>query len=185
MSKPNIQTQLIREHASLICEVVDVRYHPERQAEFLESLTQAEQNGWGKLCAAIRRILMDEAMEMKAFDDLALDVEDEAIVQAMILGIHDPDTLPEASANENPMLAPEGLAGIIATAATGEENALQLLARMDTDLSESGAPELVAFGKTLRRMLNGERHADSLTMGLDERTQRLVLSILEELKTLD
>lgn len=181
----NIQEELIREHASLICAVVDARYRPEHRDALLADLDQAEQNGWGKLCAAIRLILVDEVMDMEGFDELNLDVEDEAIVQAMILGIHDPDTLPDPSDNENPMLAPSGLAGIIATAATGEENALQLLAKMDDDLSQSDDEELVAFGRILRRLLNGERHAQSLSMGLNERTQTLVYSVLEELNKLD
>lgn len=182
MTAPNIHTQLIQEHASLIVEVVEACNHPERQAQFLEDLKIAEQNGWGNLCAAIRKILAGS----RSHDELEnLDVEDEAIVDAIFLGLEDPANLPDPFANQNPMLAPAGLAGVIATAATGEENALQLLARMDTDLQESPIPELQQFGQILRRLLNGERNVDALTLGMDERMSTLVTSVLEELDKLD
>ena len=177
----NIQEQLIQEHASLIVEVVEACADETKKTQLLEDLKVAEQNGWGKLCQAIRMIL-DGAREREALGDM--DVEDEAIAQAMLLGIADPSSLPQSDENANPMLAPEGLAGIIAAAATGEENALQMLARMDTDLAESPVPELQQFGQTLRRLLNGERNADSLTMGVDERTASLISAVLEELNKL-
>jgi hypothetical protein len=177
----NIQEQLIQEHASLIVEVVEACDDEAKTAQLLENLVVAEQNGWGKLCGAIRMIL-DGAREREELGDM--DVEDEAIAQAMLMGIADPATLPQPDGNANPMLAPEGLAGIIASAATGEENALQMLARMDTDLAESPIPELQQFGQTLRRLLNGERNADSLTLGLDERTASLIIAVLDELNKL-
>ncbi len=175
----NIQQQLVQEHASLIVEVVAACGDAAKTAQLLEDLKVAEQNGWGKLCEAIRMILAGA----RERDELGeMDVEDEAIVQAMLLGLADPASLPDPQDNANPMLAPEGLAGIIAAAATGEENALQMLARMDTDLCESPLPELQQFGGVLRRLLNGERHVDTLTLGLDERTATLVTAVVEALK---
>lgn len=181
MSNLNIQEQLIREHASLIVETVRAASHPDVKEQLLKDLAVAEQNGWGNLVRAIGQILNG----VLVVDELGnLDPEDEVIVRAIIQGIADPDTLPNPSENQNPMLAPAGLAGIIAEAAQGEENALQMLAVMDTDLSQSNEPELVNLGKTLRRLLNGERDFNSLTFGLGERTQSLIQSILDELKKL-
>lgn len=177
----NIHQQLVQEHASLIVEVVEACSDKTKKQRLLEDLKVAEQNGWGKLCRAIRMIL-DGILEREDLGDM--DVEDEAIVQAILVGLADPSTLPNPGDNANPMLAPEGLAGIIASAATGEENALQMLARMDTDLAESPVPELQQFGSVLRRLLNGERHTETLTLGLDERSASLIGAVVDELNKL-
>ena len=178
MNQPNIQEQLTREHASLIVEVVEACSDKQKKQRLLENLVVAKKNGWGQLCRAIHMIL-NGAREREELE--SMDVEDEIIAQAMLMGIADPSSLPQSDANTNPMLAPEGLAGIIFAAATGEENALQMLTRMDTDLMESPLPELQKFGQALRRLLNGERNADSLTFDLDKRTTNLVSAILDNL----
>lgn len=181
MNKPNIQEQLVREHASLIVETVRAVSNTETKAQLLKDLAVAEQNGWGNLVHAISQIL-NGVLEV---DELGnLDPEDEVIVRAIIQGIADPDTLPNPADNQNPMLAPAGLAGIIAEAARGEENAMQMLAVMDGDLNQSSEPELVELGKTLKRLLIGERNLDSLTINMSERGRNLIQSVLDELKRL-
>lgn len=180
----NIQQQLINEHASLICEVVAATGDAKIRAKLLEELKVAEQNGWGKLCSAIRRILEQGAVYMEQLADIGLDVEDEVIVQAIIEGIHQPQTLPQQQAHTNPALAPAGLAGIIHAAARGDENALLLMSRMDDDLHHSQSQELISFAKVIRRLLNGERDQQSLCRGLDSKSSQLVSAILEELKQL-
>ncbi|MGM0563365.1 MAG: hypothetical protein ACQES2_03450 [Pseudomonadota bacterium] len=178
MTNSTIQDQLIQEHASLIVEVVEACGDETLAARLREDLKVAEQNGWGNLCRAVYQLLDG----VRDFDALGpMDVEDEAIVRAMLAALEDPSYLPDPSQNLNPMLAPGGLAGIISEAARGEENALQVLARMDTEMRQSGAPELEAFADVLRRMLNGERHADSLTQTLDECTASLIIATLDEL----
>lgn len=181
MSHLNIQEQLIREHASLIVETVRATSNPKAKEQLLKDLAVAEQNGWGNLVRAIGQIL-NGVLEV---DELGnLDPEDEVIVRAIIQGIADPDTLPNETDNQNPMLAPAGLAGIIAEAARGEENAMHMLAVMDGDLTQSSNPELVEFGKTLKRLLIGERNLDSLTINMNERSRNLIQSVLDELKRL-
>jgi hypothetical protein len=175
----SIQDQLVQEHASLICEVVQACEDDSIKAQLLDNLTVAEENGWRYLCAGIRKIL-DGARTMEELDDM--DVEDEAILQAIIAGLEDPSTLPRQDANANPMLAPAGIAGIIRDASHGEENALHVLARMDADLQSTHDPELMEFASVLRRLLNGERHTDTLTMNLNERTTSLVSAVVEELE---
>lgn len=181
MSKLNIQEQLVREHASLIFETVRAVGNKQAKEQLLKDLAVAEQNGWGNLVNAISKIL-NGVLDVEELGNL--DPEDEIIVRAIIQGIADPDTLPNPSDNQNPMLAPAGLAGIIAEAARGEENAMQMLAVMDTDLSESSEPELVELGKTLKRLLIGERDLDSLTINMNDRSRTLIQSVLEELKRL-
>ncbi|EDY87588.1 conserved hypothetical protein [gamma proteobacterium HTCC5015] len=179
MTNSTIQDQLIQEHASLIVEVVEACGDESLAARLREDLKVAEQNGWGNLCRAVYQLLDGE----RDFDALPpMDVEDEAIVRAMLAAIEDPSFLPDPKQNLNPMLAPGGLAGIIQEAAQGEENALQVLASMDKEMQDSEVPELQNFAQVLRRLLNGERHADSLTQTLDERTASLVIAILDELE---
>lgn len=179
MTQLNIQQQLVREHASLIVAVVHACNNPNLQAPLREDLKIATQNGWGNLANAIELILKGE-LELENLGNL--DPEDETIVIAILNALADPDLLPHPQQNSNPILAPAGMAGIIKEAAQGSENALRMLAMMDSDLARAKEEPLRQFGKILRRMLNGERHLPSLSMGLDARTTSLVQAILAELK---
>ena len=78
----------LQKHAPLIITAVAAIHHRLRLAQLL---ADREQRGWGKLVAAIRRIDEGERDADALCDDL--DMEDSAIVEAMLQAIADPDAL--------------------------------------------------------------------------------------------
>ncbi|RLJ21195.1 hypothetical protein DJ030_03700 [bacterium endosymbiont of Escarpia laminata] len=173
--------QILSVHALFINEVVKSGTDPDRKIEFEQLLKAAENNEWTDLVAAIRRI-MGGRRDIEILN--GLDEEDQVIAEAVLMGLQDPSTLPDPNAKADPAQAAPGLASMIHAAATGNVQALQLIAEMADQMSKVGGP-MALLASVIRPLINGERRPDKLCRKLDGPTEEMVLGILEELKSLE
>ncbi|RDH83467.1 MAG: hypothetical protein DIZ78_14415 [endosymbiont of Escarpia spicata] len=173
--------QILSVHALFINEVVKSGTDPDRKVEFEQLLKAAENNEWTDLVAAIRRI-MGGRRDIEILN--GLDEEDQVIAEAILRGLQDPSTLPDPNAKPDPAQAAPGLASMIHAAATGNVQALQLIADMADQMSRAGGP-MAQLASVIRPLINGERNPGKLCRKLDEPTEKMVLGILEELKSLE
>ncbi len=178
---PSRQQQIIQAHAGLIVAVADAAQHGKVSADLNEALQQTEQNGWTTLVNTIRKILAGSREHSLL---AGLDEEDSAIIDAIMRGIQNPASLPDPNAQSDPALAAPGLANMIHTAASGNPEALQLLANMAEQMTQVGG-DMGQLGGLMRRLVNGERDADKLGKKLNAQGQSLLHSILEELGNLE
>ena len=177
----NRQQQIITVHAAFINEVVKCLLNQERQNDFKQLIKAAEQNGWTDLSQAIRRIESGRR-DMELLNPL--DEEDRVIVEAILRGLQDPASLPDPNAKADPALAAPGLATMIHAAASGNAQALQLIANMAEQMSRAGG-SMAKLAAVIRPMINGERDPERLCQQMDSRTEEIVLGILHELKQLE
>ena len=174
---PEKSQQILQIHAALIHRVV-AACHQRALVAALEPLIQAsEQNGWVALMGAVRQILKGKR-ELSLMN--GLDEEDRVIVEAILNGIRNPATLPDLQAKVEAGAAAPGLAAMIRASASGDAQALQLLANMAEQMSSAGG-DMACLAAIMRRLVNGERDAEQLTRGMGAQGQGLVLSILAEL----
>jgi hypothetical protein len=169
--------QIVQFHAALIHNVVMACMHREMLPQLEPILETSVQNGWETLVAVIRQIINGKR-EMSLL--LGLDEEDGAIIEAILLGLQDPSTLPDPSAQPDPALAAPGLAAIINASARGDVAALHMLANMSEQMVRAGG-DMAKLGGCMRKIVDGERDADKLTKGMSVKGQELVYSILTEL----
>jgi hypothetical protein len=113
-----------------------------------------------------------------------LDEEDRVIAESILRGLQDPSTLPDPNTKPDPAMAAPGLATMIHAAATGDAQALQIIAEMAEQMSKTGGP-MTQLAAVIRPLINGEREAEKLCKGMDSRTEQMVLGILDELRQLD
>ena len=177
----NRQQQILAVHAAFIHEVVQTLQQPVRKKDFEPLMQTAAANGWEELVGAIRQIHTGRR-DMELLNPL--DEEDRVIVDAILLGLQDPSTLPDRNAGADPAMAAPGLASMIHAAATGNSQALQLIANMAEQMSGVGGP-MARLAAVIRPLINGERDPDKLCRKLDSRTEEMVLGILRELKQLE
>jgi len=172
---------LLKLHAALLHDVVDACHDSSKQVNLLNMLKEAESNGWQKLCDAIRAILSGQRDESVL---TGLDEEDAILVQAILIGIDNPDSLPPIDPEQQRNEAAVGLASTIASACQGDQRAMELIAHMEQTFQENPT-EMGAMGNVIRRMVNGERSIAILIEGLDRPSSQLVEHILTELKTIE
>jgi hypothetical protein len=178
---PTRQEQIVQAHAELIVGVVKAVHNRALLPDLEEALEVTTRNGWSKLVAAIREILKGQR-DQSLFK--GLDEEDATIVEAILHGIHNPDTLPDPSRQADPMLAAPGLATMINEASKGGVEALRLLANMAEQMIRVGG-DMGKLGGLMKRLVDGERDANKLCKGMTFQGKSLVLSILEELGKLE
>lgn len=178
---PEKTQQILQAHAGLIHRVVQACHNREQVPELNELLRQAEQNEWYDLVAAIRRILRGER-SLTAFG--GLDAEDRAIVESILRGLQDPNTLPDLNAQFDANLAAPGLASLIHAARTGDHQALHTIAGMAHQMLQAGG-DMARLAGLVRPLVMGERDPNKLCEGLGEKSEKLVLDILAELKKLE
>lgn len=173
--------QIRQFHARFINAVARACLQPDKQNELEPLLAQAEQAGWKDLVAVIRRIYAgqrDTGM-LEILDD-----EDRVIAVSILEGIQNPASLPDPDVQPDASMAAPGLASMIHAAASGNVQALQLVANMGEQMSAVGG-EMSRVAAILRRLINGERDPDSLTSGMGKRAEDLTVSILAELAKLE
>lgn len=170
--------ELLKLHAALLHDVVNACHDKDKQVELLNMLNEAENNGWQKLCEAIRAILSGQRDESVLE---GLDEEDAILIQAILIGIDNPQTLPENNLDQQRDDAAAGLATTIAAACQGDQRAMELIAHMEQTFQENPT-EMGAIGNAIRRMVNGERSVITLVEGMDNSSALLVEQILKELK---
>jgi hypothetical protein len=178
---PAKDQQIIEAHTGLIHRVVMGCQNRQRVPDLDDILHQAEQNGWLQLVAAIRKIL---AGSRDASVLNGLDEEDHVIIQSILRGLQDPDTLPALSAGVDAAMAAPGIAAMVNGARRGNLETLQLLGSMAQQMLAAGG-DMARLAGILRPLVQGERDPDKLTEGMAAEGQKLVVSILAELARLD
>lgn len=169
--------QIVQFHAALIHNVVMTCHNREFMPQLEPILETSAKSGWETLVAVIRQIINGKR---DASVLMGLDAEDSAIVEAILLGIQDPSTLPDPEAKPDPSLAAPGLASIINAAGKGDVAALHMLANMAEQMVRAGG-DMAKLGGMMRKLVDGERDADKLAKGLSAPGQELVYAILTEL----
>ena len=155
---PEKDAQILQSHAGLIHRVVIACSEPNHVPDLQEVLTQAEQNGWAQLVAAIRQVLAGNRDQSLLNP---LDEEDRPIVESILRGLQDPSTLPDLSAEIDPNLAAPGLAGMLHSVRTGNLEALDVLANMATHMAQAGG-DMARLAAIMRPLSLGERDPDKL-----------------------
>jgi hypothetical protein len=177
----NRREQIIVTHAAFIVNVVQACQQPQRAEELEPVLQAAEEYGQQALVGAVRQILggSRDASLLKPLDE-----DDAVIVDAILRGIQDPATLPDPDAQPDPSAAAPGLAAMIDAAASGNTEALQILANMAEQMSAAGG-DMARLGGIMRALIDGERDPETLCKNMGPQGESLVLSILDALGKLE
>ncbi len=109
-----------------------------------------------------------------------MDEEDRIIVDAILRGVQNPQTLPKIPEKTEATAAAPGLATLISQASKGDTSALQALGNMAEQMAAAGGG-MAKVGATLKKMLDGERNVEKLCYNLDDKGHQLVQSILTHL----
>lgn len=168
-------------HAGLIRLVVQATQNAGARVELEPVLSQAEQGGWTNLVPRIRRVLAGER-DMALLQ--GLDDEDTVILTAVLAGIQDPATLPDAESAADPTQAAPGLAQMIHAASHGDAQALHWLSQMAEQMTRAGG-DMARLGGIAKRLVDGERDPEALCKGMGAQGESLVLSLLGELGKLE
>ncbi len=176
-SLPDREQQMLAVHAAFIRQLVESAQTPGREQDVETLLQSARENGWTQLVATLRKIIGgSRSPEVLA----GLDEEDSVIATAVMRGLQNPATLPPADAKPDATLAAPGLAGMIQAAASGNPQALQLVANMAEQMSKAGG-DMAQLAGIIRPLINGERDPERLCKGMSSQGEQLVLNILKEL----
>jgi len=178
---PEKDQQIIEAHTGLIHRVVIGCQNREMVPDLDEILKQAEQNGWQQLVTVIRKILTgsrDTAILR------TLDEEDAIIVNSILRGLQNPETLPELGKGVNGAMAAPGIAAMVNGARTGNLETLQLLGSMAQQMMQAGG-DMARLAGILRPLVEGVREPEDLIEGMSEEGEKLVMGILAELEKLD
>ena len=181
MQTPEKSEQILQTHAGLIISVVQSMQNPELLPQLEHVLQLSEQNGWGGLVGAIRKIMKgnrDEGL-LQGLDD-----EDQIIAEAILKGIQDPTTLPDPKQNSDATLAAPMLAKMINEARRGDHNAVIMLGGMAEQMSAAGG-DMANLSAVLKDMIDGERSIDKLTDRMGPQGESLITQIIDELSKLD
>ncbi|MBE9559997.1 MAG: hypothetical protein IMF15_04370 [Proteobacteria bacterium] len=173
--------QILNTHASLILSVVQTIHQPEFKPQLDQVLQQSEQNGWRDLVAVIKKI-MDGNRDQALVN--GLDEEDAVIVDSILRGLQDPDTLPKQQEAGDASKAGPMMARLIDEARRGDHNALAMLGSMAEQMSAAGG-DLANLGAVLKEMIDGERSVDKLCTRMGPQGESLITQILSELAKLD
>lgn len=174
---PEKSQQILQIHAALIHRVVMASLQRHLIPSLEPLIKVSEQNGWVALMGAVRQILKGKR-DPSLMN--GLDEEDKIIVEAILNGIRNPATLPDPQAKADSGAAAPGLAAMIQASASGDAQALQLLANMAEQMSGAGG-DMARLAAIMRRLVNGERDGDALMRGMGPLGRRLLLDILGEL----
>lgn len=179
-SLPSAVEQVLQLHAQFIHAVVNALRDRSQLPQLHEHLKAAEEAGWARLAGALRQIV-----DGKRGEDikLGLDEEDRIIVEAVLLGLDNPATLPPLQSPDGTAAAP-GLAAMISAAGSGDARAFSALANMAEQMMKAGG-DMARLGGMMRRLVDGERDADKLTKGMGPLGKELVINLLDELARLN
>ena len=174
---PDAVEQVLRMHAPFIHAVVQAIADRSRLPELMQTLAAAERQGWPQLVAALRQVIDGQRNDSVK---LGLDDEDRIIVDAVLRGLSNPETLPPLDRQADPRAAAPGLAALIDASARGDAQALAALANMAEQMLRAGG-DMARLGGIMRRLVNGERDPDRLMKGMGPLGRRLLLDILDAL----
>ena len=177
---PSAVDQILRVHAPFIHAVVNALRDRSQLPDLVQQLDAAEQAGWPRLVGALRHVIngrRDPSIK------LGLDEEDGILLDAVLRGIDNPATLPPLNAQPDGSSAAPGLASLIDASARGDAQALAVLANMAEQMVRAGG-DMAVLGGRMRRLVNGERDADQLVVGMGALGRELLISVLDELARL-
>ncbi len=177
---PSAIDQVLRVHAAFIHTVVNALRDRSQLPDLMKQLDAAEQAGWTHLAGALRHVVNGRR---DASIKLGLDEEDSIVLDAVLRGIDNPDTLPAIDVQPDGGSAAPGLAALIDASARGDAQAMSVLANMAEQMMKAGG-DMALLGGRMRRLLNGERDADQLVAGMSPLGRELVISLLDELAKL-
>ncbi len=181
VSTPEKTEQILQTHASLVLAVVQTIHDPSLRTQLDQVLQQSAQNGWQSLVDVINKILAgsrDTALLN------GLDEEDSVIVDSILRGLQDPQTLPKPEQAGDATKAAPMLAQLINEARRGDHNALSMLGTMAEQMSRAGG-DMANLGAVLKEMIDGERSVDKLCTRMGPQGESLITQILTELGKLD
>lgn len=178
---PDKQQQVLQVHGPLVVKIVEAINDPSLIPAIEQVLKVSEENGWGSLVQAIRKVIKGDrdSSILKGLDE-----EDSIIVDAILRGIQDPSSLPDTSQEADPAMAAPMLAQLIHEAGRGDANALSMLGAMAEQMSSTQG-DMARFSTLLKPMVDGERDTDKLCDKIGPQGESLVVSILSELAKLE
>ncbi|MHB8474584.1 MAG: hypothetical protein ACYC9K_09385 [Sulfuricaulis sp.] len=175
---PEKNQQVLLAHAGLVHAVVHTCHNRDLMPQLEQLLKLSEDNGWNQLVGVIRRIIAGQRDPSVL---LGLDDEDHVIAEAILLGLQNPESLPDLNAAPDPEHAAPGLASMIAASRHGNVEALKALADMATQMQRAGG-DMARLASALSQMEQGEDDLDKLIRGMNPAGQTLVQKILNELR---
>jgi len=181
MPNPEKTEQILQTHASLVLAVVQTIHNPEFRPQLDQVLQQSSQNGWQTLVDIIYKIIngnRDQAL-INGLDD-----EDAVIVDSILRGLQDPESLPQSQQSGDATKAAPMLARLINEARRGDHNALAMLGTMAEQMSGAGG-DLANLSAVIKNMIDGERNVDKLCTRMGAQGESLITQILDELAKLD
>jgi hypothetical protein len=181
MTAPEKNEQILQTHASLILAVVQTIHNPDFKPHLDQVLQQSAQNGWQGLVDIINKIV-DGSRDQSLVN--GLDEEDAVIVDSILRGLQDPETLPKTEQTGDASKAAPMFARLIDEARRGNHNSLSILASMAEQMSSAGG-DMASLSAVLKDMVDGERDVDKLCSRMGLQGESLVTDILSELAKLD
>jgi len=172
--------QIIQSHAGVIVQVVQTIQNPTLMPQLEEVLTLSEKNGWGDVVVAIRKIISGSRDPSLM---IGLDEEDSTIVEAILMGIQNPSTLPDPNLKADATMAAPGIAHMVFEASKGSPQALEIVSQMAEQMNGAGG-DMKNLGGIIRKLIAGERERKELNKGMGVQGRQLVDTILEELSKL-
>jgi len=181
MPTPEKAEQILQTHASLVLAVVQTIHNPELKPHLEQVLQQSAQNGWQDLVNVINKIVAgnrDQALLN------GLDEEDAVIVDSILRGLQDPETLPKTEQTGDATQAAPMFARLIDEARRGNHNSLTILGSMAEQMANAGG-DMASLSAVLKEMIDGERDVDKLCTRMGPQGESLITQILSELAKLD
>jgi len=173
--------QILQTHASLVLAVVQTMHNPEYRTQLDQVLKQSAENGWQSLVDVIYKIIngnRDQSL-VNGLDD-----EDAVIIDSILRGLQNPETLPKAQQSGDATKAAPMLARMINEARRGDHNALSMLGTMAEQMSRAGG-DMSNLSAVMKNMIDGERNVDKLCTRMGAQGESLITQILSELAKLD
>ncbi len=181
MPAPDKNEQILQTHASLIMAVVQTIHNQELKPHLDQVLQQSAQNGWQTLVTVINKIVAGnrEQALVKGLDD-----EDAIIIDSILRGLQDPETLPKTEQSGDASQAAPMFARLIDEARRGNTNSLSILGAMAEQMSKAGG-DMASLSAVIKDMIDGERDVDKLCTRMGPQGESLITQILSEMAKLD
>ncbi|NOQ90513.1 MAG: hypothetical protein GQ549_06175, partial [Gammaproteobacteria bacterium] len=135
MPAPEKNEQILQTHASLVLAVVQTINNPELKPHLEQVLQQSAQNGWQTLVNVINKIIAGNRDQSLVN---GLDDEDAIIVDSILRGLQDPETLPKTEQTGDASQAAPMFARLIDEARHGNHNSLSILGAMAEQMLQAG-----------------------------------------------
>lgn len=156
-------------------------HNPELKPHLDQVLKQSAENGWQDLVKVINKIVAgsrDQALLN------GLDEEDSVIVDSILRGLQDPNTLPQVEQSGDATQAAPMMARLIDEARRGDHNALSLLGSMAEQMSRAGG-DMSSLSAIIKDLIDGERNIDKLCSRMGPQGESFITQIVDELAKRD